>query len=99
MAYVERVAVRDMLHAEMEAWGNSSDEIDALLKANDKLFEIPSADVAPVVHAKWDGEKDHGDFREVKCTACGGILLVKWSTRLSEYNYCPNCGARMDGAE
>lgn len=61
------------------------------------IADIPAADVAPVVHGRWDGEKDHGDFREVKCTACGGILLVKWSTRLSEYNYCPNCGARMDG--
>lgn len=61
------------------------------------IEEAPAADVAPVVHGRWDGEKDHGDFREVKCTACGGILLVKWSTRLSEYSYCPNCGARMDG--
>ena len=60
---------------------------------------IPAADVAPVVHGRWDGEKDHGDFREVKCTACGGILLVKWSTRLSEYNYCPNCGAHMKDGE
>lgn len=69
-------------------------KFDCLMDGN---RSIHSAAVVPVVHGRWDGEKDHGDFREVKCTACGGILLVKWSTRLSEYSYCPNCGARMDG--
>ena len=56
----------------------------------------PAADVAPVRHGRWVVGKDHGDFGEAKCTACGGILLVKWSDRLSEYRYCPNCGAKMD---
>ena len=70
-------------------------KLDRLMDDHHTIIE--TADVAPVVHGRWDGEKDHGEFREVECTVCGGILLVKWSTRLSEYRYCPNCGARMDG--
>ena len=50
-------------------------------------------------HGRWVVGKDHGEFGEAKCTACGGILLVKWSDRLSEYRYCPNCGARMEGGD
>ena len=103
--YIEREAlIAEIAKAQVSLESNN----DVIWELNEKYFaglawarrlalDAPVADVAPVVHGRWDGEKDHGEFREVKCTACGGILLVKWSTRLSEYCYCPNCGARMDG--
>lgn len=28
-----------------------------------------------------------------QCTACGDVFPLHYS----DYNYCPNCGARMDG--
>lgn len=71
---------------------------------DDKLFleivralvnSIPSADVAPMVHGKWiscfeDWRKQiEGD----KCTACG---FEHYGTNIKNYNYCPNCGAKMD---
>lgn len=55
----------------------------------------PAADVAPVVHGKWiscfeDWRKQiEGD----KCTACG---FEHYGTNIKNYNYCPNCGAKMD---
>ena len=49
---ISRIAVRDMLHDEMEAWGNCADEIEALLKANDALWEIPAVDAVEVVRCK-----------------------------------------------
>ena len=81
--------------------GFSSYYLDFVFQWLAEEFEIVDKveDVAPVLHGRWDGEKDYGEFRAVKCTACGGILLVKWSTRLSEYNYCPNCGAHMKDGE
>lgn len=51
----------------------------------------------PVVHGRWKFGKNHGEFVETECTACGSLLLVKWIDELSNYRYCPNCGARMDG--
>lgn len=60
---------------------------------------IPSADVAPVVHGRW---KYNTDFQVWNCSECGenphkGTGVVTTAEKLPAY--CPNCGARMDGAE
>lgn len=49
---ITRGAVCDMLHDEMGAWGNCADEIEALLKANDALWEIPAVDAVEVCRCK-----------------------------------------------
>ncbi len=53
------------------------------------LYELPAADVAPVVHAQWI---DDGSGIII-CPECkrGYNLIAKYS------HYCPNCGAKMDG--
>ena len=86
MAYVDRDKVRDMLHREIEAWGSSAEEIDALLKANDELFKLPEADVAPVVHGHWITSHDNWTV----CSECKTLGSPKWKG-------CPVCLARMDG--
>ena len=44
-----------------------------------------AADVSPVVHGRW---KRYG--RNLgECSNCGEIVNIR-------YNYCPNCGAKMD---
>ena len=48
---------------------------------------IPSADVVEVVHGHWEWEDD------LICSECGCGMVVGGGA----YNYCPNCGARMDG--
>lgn len=62
---IKRIAVCDMLHEEMGAWGNCADEIEALLKANDALFEIPAVDAVAVCRCKdckhRDPENHHCD--------------------------------------
>lgn len=61
---------------------------------------IPAADVAPVVHGRWD---DSGRYTfpsgstAVRCTECGCALTVS-EYRLNNWNYCPVCGAKMDGS-
>ena len=52
-------------------------------------------DAVPVVHARWDKPVEHGlpyaaNHLGVVCSYC-----CKWSD--NDYNYCPNCGAKMDG--
>lgn len=49
------------------------------------IEDAKPADVAPVRHGRW--EKEYGHY---KCLLCNG---------LDDFadNYCPNCGARMDG--
>ena len=62
---------------------------------------IPSADVAPVVHAHWKEFTDIGGVVYPECSKCG---LVWWledgNAEDNEMYYCPKCGAKMDeGAE
>ena len=77
--YVEREKVRDMLHDEMDSWGYCADEIDALLHANDKLYEIPAADVAPVVRCK--------DCKHYGGVAFGNVCR-RWSAPLAGMKNC-----------
>lgn len=64
-----------------------------------ELRDVPAADVAPVVHGRWD---DSGRYTfpsgaaAVRCTNCG-CALTESEYRLNNWNYCPVCGAKMDG--
>lgn len=68
------------------------------------LAEMPSADVAPVVHGRWIIGVDDDDF-DVKCSKCewtdifevAGIAAVERIAKAM--HYCLNCGARMDGGD
>ena len=57
------------------------------------------ADVEPVKHGKWYWEYDVVlDDYDYHCCSCGKNFAVK--EKLTQLpNYCPNCGAKMDGKE
>lgn len=62
---------------------------------NDKVFasaiiNAPAADVATVVHGRKIEDGDIGCFW--LCSLCGECLPYG-------ANYCPNCGAKMDGGD
>ena len=56
------------------------------------LADMPAADVVPVVHGRWIEDHDY-----LKCPECG--IMVKQDFTffdIGDWNYCPNCGAKMD---
>ena len=58
------------------------------------LMQTPTADVVEVKHGKWkyvDGDLGYSDL---ECSECGAITVFFDDER---FNYCPNCGAKMDG--
>lgn len=58
------------------------------------IRELPAADVAEVVHARWERVRSNW-----YCTGCNkGYRITKGAQMASGFSYCPNCGAKMDGA-
>lgn len=58
---------------------------------------FPAADVAPVVHGRWVSVP-HKLARV--CSVCNRDEPYKFAdVYVDVYNYCPNCGARMDEVE
>ena len=58
-----------------------------------RLLSMPTADVAPVRHGRWEEASD-GDG--IVCPFCRtDFCTIIYDTEY--FNYCPNCGAKMDG--
>lgn len=59
----------------------------------------PTADVAPVVHGRWIHSRYEDcseQFELVKCSQCNHEAYAM-AFYVRGGNYCPNCGAMMDG--
>lgn len=69
-------------------WTYTNDEDLAIELAR----TAPAVDAVEVVHAKWEFMGNNGVY-EQGCSNCGFCPGIRfWSS-----DYCPNCGARMDG--
>ena len=53
------------------------------------LREAPTIDVAPVVHGRWIMHDDEFGLT-CECSVCH-------IETIGDGNYCPSCGAKMDG--
>lgn len=62
----------------------------------EEIEDIPPADVAPVIHARWIDNGRGGYGWAFYCSHCGWIDGYPFEDR---HKYCPNCGAKMDESE
>ena len=83
--YICKQDAIDDLHTQL-MYRMGSDDMKRRL--DDWVTTLPSADVAPVAHARWE-KKDSCLFY---CSECGLPSMHKWP-------YCEQCGAKMDGEE
>lgn len=69
------------------------------------ILEMPAADVAEVVFARWE-EADWCEYDAQRCETirypkaaivCTNCRCAFKKDALWSRNYCPNCGAKMDG--
>ena len=56
------------------------------------IADTPTVDAVPVVHGRWRGS---GPLLE--CQSCGEAYSRLGGNAGKLWNYCPNCGAKMDG--
>ena len=62
------------------------------------IKNIPSADVVEVRHGEWIEQEDGFGDTYYDCSCCGeSFCLIEGTPTDNMYNFCPNCGARMDG--
>ena len=58
------------------------------------LNEAPTVDAVEVVHGRWEQAEYHGFLR---CSKCKDVYIDDTWVADGKWNYCPNCGAKMDG--
>lgn len=83
--YIEKEKALKLIES-AETWGWSNNTL------YDEMKNLPAADVAPVVHGKWEPGNPI-------CPVCGnnkfkGLDADVWADWMPPF--CPNCGARCD---
>ena len=75
------------------------DYISAIQSMIDVVGSIEAADVQPVKHGRWiANNKDNRGYADCyTCTNCDDYVYTFTLMKDCEFEYCPNCGARMDG--
>ena len=67
------------------------------------LHDMPTADVAPVVHGRWIEREDPMLDTYYTCSVCKEDFYIETTGDASKdlfmYTYCPSCGAKMDEKE
>ena len=63
-----------------------------LMKLMQAISDMPAADVAPVVHGHWIEKEKYSFGIMYDCSLCDNRILDNGYS----WNYCPNCGAKMD---
>lgn len=98
--YISREAV---LSKCADIWDNADettqtgvDTINTIDEITDFIESLPTADVYPAKHGRWENE--HIEDDEAWWADCTNCKLETHSRfgRVSFYVFCPNCGARMD---
>ena len=84
-------------------YAHAGESIDADVVISD-IKGMKAADVAPVRHGEWQGEGDGYADGEIVldvwyCSECGYCIDDGTDDPHILPNYCPNCGAKMDGGE
>lgn len=77
----EYIKLSAAIEAAKHAWAKG-------LEPSQYIEALPAADVAPVVHGRWV----FGGDGCVICSRCN-----EEESNDNHRNYCPNCGAKMDG--
>ena len=74
-----------------------TNKLATMTDAKREIAEMPAADVAPVVHGRWEWL---GPNRLVTDCLCGTCSACKVRSKyIVNTMLCPNCGAKMDGGD
>lgn len=83
---LDREMSMQLVHAGFKSY---SDAGQMYLKAKQIVRSAPAIDAAPVVRGEWIELHAENGHEVGTCSHCRHVRIVD--------NYCPNCGALMDG--
>lgn len=96
--YIEReAAIKELMNDAPEQVGYSRED------AADCIRYMDTADVAPVRHGRWLHTEEPLGWEDVdcmECSACHDSWIIEEDYCFDDmplWNYCPSCGAKMDG--
>ena len=94
--YIEREATVKLLRRlESRDYRREEGSIQEAIKMVSFPESTPSADVAPVRHGRWIEKEKYSFGIMYDCSLCEDRILDNGHP----WNYCPNCGAKMDGGD
>ena len=101
MPYIEREKVAEMI----KNYGKNAiddglktlDPIDVIVLLAKFVDSIPTADVVEVRHSYWQCSNVRMSSRDITCKYCHRTETI--SNGSEDFEYCPHCGAKMDGKD
>lgn len=102
--YIEREVAKERLRIWITdcLLNEANEAADCFRLCIDLLDSIPAADVVEVRHGRWEKSEDnYYSLNLVKCSVCHEEWCFEIDDDVKDlnYNYCPNCGAKMDKEE
>lgn len=96
--YIDR---EELLTHQYNASHSNWPQLAEMVVGVEDIEDAPAADVAPVVHGRWEDSIDEWFGTDVyTCSKCReSYVLVEGTPKQNLWHYCPNCGAKMDGGD
>lgn len=66
-----------------------------LMKAVDRIKELPSTDAVEVKHGRWQ-KTEESPMRPYMCSQCGSLFDLDTLLGIPTWRWCPKCGAIME---
>lgn len=89
MEYIKKDYALESVTRNLKLYG------DEWIEAYNAVANVPSSDVIPVIHAEWIKRNGY-----TECSNCDyWYESPETEDEGDRSNYCPNCGARMDGVK
>ena len=95
MAYIEREKVLEI--AKDEYYSDFHKSMADLTSLRELLEDTPAADVVEVRHSYWQCSNVRMSSRDITCRYCHRTETI--SNGEEDFEYCPHCGAKMDGKD
>ena len=92
--YIKKNDAVNLLMKEAKSHGLSF-SAEAYERAANLTACMPNEDVKPVNHGRWSECYTDSRLYSGICSVCGGAAIR--GVKGKPLDYCPNCGARMDG--